>query len=418
MDAQDIPSDGRPFRPATVIPSLPLEITDHIIDLVASQRIKKLRGNLAACSMVCRDWTARSRMHFFSDCRLLLHYRNTAAFGKLLRSPYCTILPHVRLLTMENDGACIFDSIKDELKLLVRVESLKLSGSSWAVHGAAPRRGFMASLATIFPALRRLSLPHLPMPPRGSEEYGSLFEPYPPYTPPPWIQPNEHLLRPPTLSSLSITASATIPILHWLNWTGSCRLTGLELELPYTLKSWNTPPLVQFVHNARASLEHFIFSSAVTNLDNLAEVLDLSSFENLRTLRFDHLLSYGDLVSLDRSLVSIIRSITSSVLETVSFVFDDHKPFKRILWSELDEFFTNSDFPKLKCVRFSSEWMYTAADIAGFAAAVKQAFPRTDDRGLLQIDFPTRFLIDAVEVNTQEGTIAESLAYISELIPL
>ncbi|KAJ7472694.1 hypothetical protein FB451DRAFT_301323 [Mycena latifolia] len=398
MDVEDKPT----------IPYLPLEITDHIIDLLASQPVKKLRGNLAACSLVCRDWNRRSRSHFFSDCRLLVRYRNTAAFGELLRSPHCTILPHVRRLTMENNGACIFDTIKEELKLLTGVESLKLSGSNWAVHGSAPRRGFMASLPTVveldvdcetlgdfdhtllvicaFPTLRRLTLPHIPMP-LGCREHDSLFAPYPPYTPPAWIRPTEHLIRPAALSSLSISAPATIPILHWLNWTGSCRLTRLELDLPSETKSWNIPPLAQFLYIARASLEHLKLSSAAAELENIAHVLDLSNFKNLRTLCFDNLFQYAGL-SLEGALVSIVRSLASRLLESVSFLFDDHKLFARIPWSEIDDFLSSSDFPNLQFVRFSMDGLHTATENASFIWAVKSAFLRIGALGLLQIHTP------------------------------
>ncbi|KAJ7683659.1 hypothetical protein B0H17DRAFT_1137586 [Mycena rosella] len=435
------PSDELPFHPAISdsVPSLPLEITDLIIDAVASQRAKNVRSNLAACSLVCRAWTRRSRSHFFKDCRLLLHYYNTARFGELLRSPHCTILPHVRRLTMESSGACIFDNIKEELKFLVRVESLKLSGSSWAAHGAPPRKGFMASLATVveldidcadlgdfdhaqliicaFPALRRLSLPHIPMPYRVYGENSTLFEPYPPYTPPAWMRSREDLVRPAPLMSLTIAAPAMIPILHWLNWTGSCRLTRLELALPSKTGSHNTPPLVEFMYNARDSLEHLKLCSAAAHLDNIGEVFDLADFQNLRTLHFDHLLQQGNLGSLEGALVSIVRSITSPVLESVCFACDDHKLFNRIAWGELDDFFSGSEFPRLKLVRVSREWAHTAVEDANFTSEVKQLFPRVDARGLLQIQLPAR-PPTSLRLPKLEDVDAESLAYIAELIPL
>ncbi|KAJ6544973.1 hypothetical protein DFH09DRAFT_1172382 [Mycena vulgaris] len=410
---QKAPNDELPFVSPTAIPSLPLEITDYIIDIVASQRVKNLRGNLAVCSLVCREWTHRSRSHFFSDCRLLLHYRNTLAFGELLRSPHCTILPHVRLLTMENKGYCMFDRIQKDLKLLAQVESLKLTGSSWAVHGVAPRRGFMASLATVveldvscanlgdfdhtllvicaFPALRRLSLPYIPIPPRVYGENDALFEPYPPYTPPTWIRPNEYLVHPPPLSSLSIAAPAIIPILHWLNWGGSCRLTRLELELPPTMKPRNTPPLVQFLHHACDSLEHLKLSSATADLVGIAEIFDLSKFVHLRTLHFNHLFQQGELgSSLEDSLVSIVRSVKSPALESVCFVFDNHKLFSRVSWEALDEYFSESEFPELRLVRFTREWVDSAVENAYFASDVRKVFPRIDALHLLEIPCPIR----------------------------
>jgi hypothetical protein len=68
--------------------TLPLEVTDDIIDIIALQQPKQRRAtsNLAACSLVCRGWTPRSRFHFFTDCSLLIrvNYKNTVAFGKSL----------------------------------------------------------------------------------------------------------------------------------------------------------------------------------------------------------------------------------------------------------------------------------------------------------------------------------------------
>ncbi|KAJ7111927.1 hypothetical protein C8R44DRAFT_798948 [Mycena epipterygia] len=368
---------------------------------------KKLRSNFAACSLVCRSWTHRSRSHFFRDCLLLLHYRNAADFGKLLRSPYCTILPHVRQLTMENNGHCYraFDDIKEELKLLVGVESLRLSGSSWAVHGAAPRRGFMASLGSVveleidcadlgdfdhalliicaFPSLDRLSLRRLSILPRLTEKrHRSLDSPY---MPPSWIQPNESLLRPPPLSVLSLRAPAMIPIIDWLNWTDSCHITCLELHFPCSMNSENTSPLVQYLQNLCGTLEHLTLSSRGTV--HITEILDLRNFRNLRTLHFEHApISFRVPYPLELSLVPLVRRITSPVLESVCFTFHDHRLFPSVSWTTLDDFFSESDFPNLKFVRFLRSTMdnWTNAD---FTSVVNHSFPRIKALGLLQIEF-------------------------------
>ncbi|KAJ7693399.1 hypothetical protein B0H17DRAFT_1199911 [Mycena rosella] len=128
-------------------PTLPLEITDQIIDFVAGLKVKKLRANLAACSLVCHAWMRRSRHHFFQDCRLLIHLNNTILFGELLRSSFCTILPHVHALAMRNNGESMFHEIRDALKLLTNLKSLRLGGSNWDAHGAPPPREFMTSLS-------------------------------------------------------------------------------------------------------------------------------------------------------------------------------------------------------------------------------------------------------------------------------
>ncbi|KAJ7472698.1 hypothetical protein FB451DRAFT_1250406 [Mycena latifolia] len=403
-------SDGRPFRPATVIPSLPLEITDHIIDLVASQRVKKLRGNLATCSLVCRAWTARSRLHFFSDCRLLLHYRNTAAFGKLLRSPYCTILPHVRLLTMENDGACIFDSIKEELKLLVRIESLKLSGSSWAVHGTAPRRGFMASLATVveldiacgnlgdfdhtllvicaFPALRRLSLSHIPMPVRFWEGNDSIFEPYP------------HIRRPHGLGLMSIFFALrhfhlcrSLPLQQF--HIALAQLDGLMPADPSAARVAFRDESAEYPTTGAVLSQCQIRKSPHSMLRSPSPGRETSPLHKYPWRGASRPLSW--------------RACSSSLTTTNSFII-----YTGATWTISSPTF---DFPQLKSVRFlrDPEGVNSAVEFADFCTLVRRAFPRIDARGLLQIQLRPRFLSQLDLVDTLEDL--DALTYISELIP-
>lgn len=157
----------------------------------------------------------RSRFHFFEDCRMLLLSKNAPAFAELLRSPFCTILPHVRQLTIVNHckgwsrDALAFDNIKEALRLLVGLESLRLGGSSWVMHGAAPRRGFMSALGSVveleidcgdlgdfdhalliicaFPSLQRLYIHQFSLSGIVQTRPQSLYSPCAPYTPPAWI---------------------------------------------------------------------------------------------------------------------------------------------------------------------------------------------------------------------------------------
>ncbi|KAJ6512636.1 hypothetical protein C8R45DRAFT_324512 [Mycena sanguinolenta] len=395
----------------STIHDLPLELLDRIIDCVAFQRVKKVRSNLASCSLVCRQWTHRSRVHFFKDCRLLLHYHNALAFGELLRSPYCTILPHVRQLTILNFGNVwhrihVFDDIKEELRLLIRLESLKLSGSSWAMHGKAPARGFMSALASVveleidcptlgdfdhallvicaFPALERLYIHQLAI---STVQPKSLFPPYPPYTPPPWIRPNESLLRPPPFSSLRVDTPAMVPLFHWLNWADSHRLTCLELFLPAesSLTPQSIGPLKRYL-DLSDSLEHFKLlcpaqPPSCTGGD-LNELFDLRTFKKLRTLHIE--LQHEATVPgpFERAVVPIVRTVRSPILERMTFVFDDHALFKQVPWALLDPFFHH--FSDLENVCFSGPAMLDLeSDIRGW-------FPDTDARGLVAIKPWTR----------------------------
>ncbi|KAF8143865.1 hypothetical protein K438DRAFT_595223 [Mycena galopus ATCC 62051] len=352
------------------IHDLPPELLDRIIDCVAFQRVKRVRANLASCSLVCRRWNHRSRVQFFKDCRLLLHYHNAPAFGKLLRSPCCTILSHVRQLTIVNRGnawsRAPFDDIKEELRLLVRLESLKLSGSSWAMHGAAPTRGFMSALAPsvveleidcpslgefdhalliicAFPSLQRLHVHQFAIS-SVQPKSPSLSPPYPPYTPPAWIHPNESLLRPPPFSALRIDAPAMIPLFHWLNWAASHHLTRLELFLrtKSALTTEGTGPLKRYL-SLSASLEHLKLVSPPDNQPSLlptaalSALFDLHTFKKLRTLHIELQRGVSDSASasiqIEQAVVPIVQSITSSVFERATFVFDDRSVFTQVPWA-------------------------------------------------------------------------------------
>ncbi|KAJ6561769.1 hypothetical protein B0H19DRAFT_87523 [Mycena capillaripes] len=386
---------------AATISDLPSELTDQILDYVV---VKKVRDNLASCSLVCRQWTHRSRFHFFSDCRLLLHYHNACAFAELLRSPHCTILPHVQQLTMVNNGDChlAFDAIKEELGLLVNVESLKFSGTSWAVHGAAPKRGFMSSLPNVveleidcpnvgdfdhalmiicaFPSLRRLSVrqfsiagQHQPLPP------------YPPYTPPAYLSP-------PLVSRLAISAPTLIPLLHWFNSAASQCVTRLEISVSAdALKPEHIPPLLRYLRSLSHSLEDlkFVFLDYPRILapSVFQELSDLGHLKNLRTLHvecrdvaLDWLEATEVFCQLGLWLVlPIIQTIKSSIFERVCFVFEDRGMCSSLQSRVLDQLFSEH-FPHLKGVRLSG----TGID-SDFESLLRRLFPRINARGLLEI---------------------------------
>ncbi|KAJ7767179.1 hypothetical protein B0H16DRAFT_352316 [Mycena metata] len=410
-------SDSSPT--SSTILTLPLEITDHILDCVASQRVKKVRANLASCSLVCRRWVYQSRSNFFRDCRLLVHQSNALAFAALLRSPYCTVLPHVRRLTMlMNSWSLAFDDISDDLRLLVAVDSLKLSGSCWAAHGAPPRRGFMSSLAGVveleincpnmgdldhtslvisaFPALRRLTVHQFSIPENDLE--------FLTYTPPTWIQPNEDHLRPQQLSSLCITCPALMPVLAWLNWAGSSRVTRLELSfgsLSVTL------PLRNYLHGLSHSLEYLtIRSPSLMEPRDVHQNFDLTDFTNLRAVHFEHL-HQPEPGCFRRSLLPILESITSPELETLAFAFEEPKLHNDPRsWPFLDRFFCQSQLPGLKTVQFSGPAVQPGVD-----HALRTWLPRTDAMGILNIQI-SRLPPTAPEEDPQV-VADESLAFIS-----
>ncbi|KAJ6617670.1 hypothetical protein B0H10DRAFT_2218397 [Mycena sp. CBHHK59/15] len=323
------------------MPALPLELTDCIIDFVAILKVKRLRANLAACSLVCRTWTRRSRHHFFKACRLLVSQRNLLAFDALLRSPLCTILPHVRQLTLENNGGCRFDPLGDALKLLPNMESLRLAGSEWGSHGAPPRRGFMTSLAGVvelevncadvgefdhalqvfcaFPSLRSLAIRGLTV----TKDARWHTSPPPPFVPVHYVPP-ANVTLPQSLSSLLIDARALIPIVHWLNWAGACHIRSLELVLP-PIEPQNLTPLTQYVQSLSGSLEHLTLCSSLSTLlepAHLEHTFDLRAFTHLQTLRFNGLFPIGHLCPFERALPAIVTSVPPHTLQRITFGLD------------------------------------------------------------------------------------------------
>ncbi|KAJ7025758.1 hypothetical protein C8F04DRAFT_1127484 [Mycena alexandri] len=427
--------DYSPQSPtSSPILTLPLEITDHILDCVASQRVKKVRATLASCSLVCRGWVYQSRFNFFRDCRLLVHLNNALAFAALLRSPYCTILPHVRRLTMvmnslrvfaQGDTFRGFDDINDDLRLLAAVESLKLSGSCWAAHGAPPRRGFMSSLAGVvdleidcpdmgdldhasliicaFPALRRLTVHQFSIPENLQ---------LPTYTPPTWIRPNEDHLRPPPLSSLCITCPALMPVLAWLNWAGSSCVTRLELSFS-SLSLGKTLPLRNYLRGLSHSLEYLtIRSPSLVESRYIHQNFDLRDFTHLRAVHFEQL-HQRELGCLKFSLLPILQSLTSPELETLAFVFEEPKLHNDPQsWRLLDQFFCQSQLPGLKTVQFSGPAVQQGVD-----GALRTWLSRTDAMGILDIQISR--VPSTVPAEDLQVVADESLAFISEfLIPL
>ncbi|KAJ6507709.1 hypothetical protein C8R47DRAFT_1065758 [Mycena vitilis] len=395
--------------PATFsgISSLALELIHQIIDSVASQRVRR---NLAACSLVCRRWTHHSRWLLFRDCRLLINCKNSSAFAELLRSPCCTILPHVRHLTLVNNGVRFraFDDIKEELGLLANIESLKLSGSSWAIHGAAPSRGFMSNLTSVveleldcpklgdtdhalmimcaFPSLRRLSVRQFWIGQRQESWHQSLLPPYPPYIPPSWIQPP---LRIPMLTSLSITDSEMlIPLLHWLNSATSHHVTQLELSLPLYQHSAgfipdSIPPLIRYLRNLSDSLEdlRLVFGSFPLRLDRkmVLEAFDLRNLGKLCSLHIeirDPDLHRWNLVT----LILVVHTLKSPFLERVCISFATYANIYGLPWTELDKFLSASEFPNLKAVRLSRTMIPRSLE-----SNIRKWFTRTNSRGLLEL---------------------------------
>ncbi|KAJ7168689.1 hypothetical protein C8R46DRAFT_1350280 [Mycena filopes] len=260
---------------------LPVEIRDKIIDYSKSRR------TLAACSL------------------------NAPVIADLLWSPICTIISHVRRLTLVNDGdyAQAFEDIDRELRLLVKLESLRLSGpSSWVVIGWDAGLAFTINLPTVVDleidcpdlgdfhqALLIISSP--------LSAGGASLSVCAPYAPPDAFPPKQHLFA---------SGSAFIPmhprpsVLSWLDWAGFYHIAHLVLHI-----MWDHA--TEYLHKLSHSLEHL-------------EIGGVCRFTHLRSFHLEFPLSWRPGLrqpTFEGALILITHGPTSPALARVSFAFNE-----------------------------------------------------------------------------------------------
>ncbi|KAF7377748.1 hypothetical protein MSAN_00197800 [Mycena sanguinolenta] len=134
---------------------LPQELIDTILDeLAADPSSSSSRKNCALCALVCRAWVPRSRSHLFETCWLCTSCR-ISEFRDLLRSPYCTFLPHVRNIGTDSDSELsrmFDDQFAADLRGLTRVCSLQMTLDT------GPADSIIVFFYTTFPSITRLIL--------------------------------------------------------------------------------------------------------------------------------------------------------------------------------------------------------------------------------------------------------------------
>jgi hypothetical protein len=81
---------------------LPPELIDRIIDFLHDNK-----PTLAVCSLVCRNWVATSRLHYFES--LVIDPVNVDRLVDLFRSPSCTIST-VAYLDIGGETSCSLDA--------------------------------------------------------------------------------------------------------------------------------------------------------------------------------------------------------------------------------------------------------------------------------------------------------------------
>ena len=92
----------------TIQPRLPVEVCEHIINMLAGRDDEKMymnreiRKSLSSCRLVCRDWVPRCRFHLFDEVSVHSRDELQAAATFLRRSSFHA--DRVRILKIYGDG--------------------------------------------------------------------------------------------------------------------------------------------------------------------------------------------------------------------------------------------------------------------------------------------------------------------------
>lgn len=168
------------------------------------------------------------------------------------------------------------------------------------------------------------------------------------------------------------------PIFYWLNWADSHHLTRLELFLQaVSMSPEKAHPIKRYLHSLSDSLEHLKLvssrgpcrPSSFNSTGAFEDLFDLRHFTNLRTLHIDF-----QHMALAQSVVPIVQTLVSPVLERVTFVFDEYLHFVSVPWILLDPFF--SDFPNLEAICVNGSARHSK---------IREWLPNLNARGLIDI---------------------------------
>ncbi|KAF8201293.1 hypothetical protein K438DRAFT_1717034 [Mycena galopus ATCC 62051] len=333
----------------------PQELIDHVIDQLAVDA-----DSLKSCSLVCRAWVPRCRSHLFKSCSLHTKdidrhgVHNILSFRDLLRSSYCTFVPHVRCLRTTQRAWDIHDSLYQEiavdLRRLTSVIELVMKISIYHQHAdlffsagffmsfpqitqlrlncrlyqnghlsvfRAPVPIPIIDLISLFPALQELEV-------SGSEHST-------------WADPRAGALPPKGLRVLVLVSRPSCSILAWLYAANSLRnVHSLKLHD-------GDPPTV------RAALQQIGDSlrDLDISLDPLSDrdgMFDFSLHPSLEAVSIRWWTAPTAVMGLIRRLAGLpLRRLLLEVHAKLFQVPD---------WEELDAFFSPARFPLLRSVTF------------------------------------------------------------------
>lgn len=135
------------------VPSLPIELTDAIIDCLADHR-----RALKACTLVCTVWSPRAQAHLFRRMNWTVDFdirRARDPVATFASSPVRDYVQHMNVYFSLVSPLWNLGAVERFLSLFARTQSLDLSGTHLFVR--VPRV-LVRALAATFPGLRELRL--------------------------------------------------------------------------------------------------------------------------------------------------------------------------------------------------------------------------------------------------------------------
>ncbi|KAJ7318122.1 hypothetical protein DFH08DRAFT_400333 [Mycena albidolilacea] len=332
-------------------PRFPQELVDEILDYCAGDR-----PSLKTCSLVSREWVSRCRSHLFKKCSLNHHpspfKSRLIHFCDLLRSPYCTLLPHVcgiyHLIHFDRQDYDCFDEIAADLGRLTKLRELRMTFMTsyhpakldFFLHTAFPKitrlhldlcamPGPLVNMICLFPALQEL-------------EIGTSGD-IPPAHPIP--------KPPPELRSLTLSEGSMGQILAWLDAVG--HLPNVRSLTLSPVRRSDMLVVTTALQHLGDALHHLSINTAYDVAEdyvNAIDIFDLSLHRNLETL---HIHSDSLCYSGEKEMIPLITKLVAPTLERLSVALDlGLSMYQRLDWAALDTFLSPDQFPRLRAVTF------------------------------------------------------------------
>ncbi|KAF7338596.1 hypothetical protein MVEN_02085900 [Mycena venus] len=356
---------------------LPQELIEEILKHLCNDF-----ETLEACSLVCRAWVSCSRAYLFQTFTLVPD--NILRARDLLRSPNCTLIPHVHSINARrnyyHDRDELFDGIAADLRRLTAVRTLDLSLASWsliAAHAVRANAFFRTGLIAAFPNVTRLVIAcdfvnQQPVPLIDMLcLFPSLEEVY--------IRQMDGILSrhsrdsvpPRGLHRLELCKNSPGPILAWLS-TFSHLPNVHSIVLP-VLQSHDIQSVREALRQLGSNLLHLDITLPYFHPSH---VVDFSLHSNLRSLTIRD--SWVESDDFERYTIPLIKSLAAPMLEYLSLDLDLSE-FRTFKWAALDAFLCSPRFPRLRVV--SLNWTGSSRDWQ----FMREALPLLETSGILKM---------------------------------